>query len=116
MFNVNRACFPKEKHQNSHTQMGAKFMSSFRFGPFFGLVWVRKKGLSLENPEKNLKRGSRGLPAPGSKQRRKRVEKMTIFQLSFSALFGSFSTLLRAFSAPRPRGPGNPSSDFFGAF
>ena len=39
-FNVNRACFPKEKHQNSQ-----KWRNSwtFRFGPFFGLVcrfWV----------------------------------------------------------------------------
>ena len=34
-FNVNRACFPKEKHQNS--QKWAKFMN-FSFWPFFGLV------------------------------------------------------------------------------
>ena len=34
-FNVNRACFPEEKHQNS--QKWAKFMN-FSFGPFFGLV------------------------------------------------------------------------------
>ena len=32
---VNRACFPKEKHQNS--QEWGKFMN-FSFGPFFGLV------------------------------------------------------------------------------
>ena len=31
-FNVNRACFPKEKHQNS--QKWAKFMN-FSFWPFF---------------------------------------------------------------------------------
>ena len=35
-FNVNRACFPKEKHQNS--QKWAKFMN-FSFRPFF---WFRK--------------------------------------------------------------------------
>ena len=34
-FNVNRACFPKEKHHNS--QKWAKFMN-FRFDSFFGLV------------------------------------------------------------------------------
>ena len=35
---VNRACFPKEKHQNSHTKKWAKFMN-FSFWPFlwFGL-------------------------------------------------------------------------------
>ena len=34
---VNRACFPKEKHQNSQKKW-AKFIRTFRFGPFFGLV------------------------------------------------------------------------------
>ena len=33
-FNLNRACFPKEKQQNS--QERAKFIWTFRFGPFFG--------------------------------------------------------------------------------
>ena len=45
-FNVNRACFPKEKHQNS--QKWAKFMN-FSFWPFlwFGLPGrlLRQKGL-----------------------------------------------------------------------
>ena len=36
---VNRACFPKEKHQKIHTKMGEIHMNFFfRFGPFFGLV------------------------------------------------------------------------------
>ena len=35
---ANRACFPKGKHQNSHKNMGTKFMKTSRFGPFFGLV------------------------------------------------------------------------------
>ena len=35
-FNVNRACFPKEKHQNS--QKNGRNSWTFRFGPFFGLV------------------------------------------------------------------------------
>ena len=33
---VNRACFPKEKHQNS--QKNGRNAWTFRFGPFFGLV------------------------------------------------------------------------------
>ena len=33
---VNRACFPKKKHQNSHKK--GRNSWTFRFGPFFGLV------------------------------------------------------------------------------
>ena len=46
MFNVNRACFPKEKHQNS--QKWAKFMN-FSFWPFlwFGLLGRFLKVFSL---------------------------------------------------------------------
>ena len=35
-FNVNRACFPKEKHQN--LQKYGRNSWTFRFGPFLGLV------------------------------------------------------------------------------
>ena len=35
-FNVNRACFPKEKHQNSQ-KMG-EIHETIHSGPFFGLV------------------------------------------------------------------------------
>ena len=46
-FNVNRACFPKEKHQNS--QKWAKFMN-FSFWPF---LWFGLPGRLL------ISRGSR---------------------------------------------------------
>ena len=44
-FNVNRACFPKEKHQTIHKN--GRNSWTFRFGPFFGLVcqgdsWFQK--------------------------------------------------------------------------
>ena len=35
-FNVNRACFPKEKRQNSHKKGRSSW--TFRFGPFFRFV------------------------------------------------------------------------------
>ena len=77
-----------------------------------------QKGLSLKNSEKkNLKRGSRGLSAPGRKKPEKE-SKMTIFQVffEFSALFQLFFDFFWASLTPGPRGPGNPFSNFLGAF
>ena len=50
-------------------------------------------GPCLENSEKSLKRGSRGLSAPGPKKLEKE-SKMTVFQVFFR-VFDSFSTLFR---------------------
>ena len=47
-FNVNRACFPKEKHQNS-LNFGRNSWT-FRFGPFFGLVCRGESWSNKDNP------------------------------------------------------------------
>ena len=76
-----------------------------------------QKGLSLKNSEKSLKRGSRGLSAPGSKKPEKE-SKMTIFS-SFFRVFGPFSTFFRLFLSffdPGAERPRNPFSDFFRSF
>ena len=70
-----------------------------------------QKGPSLENSEKSLKRGSRGL----SEKKLEKESRMTIFQVFFR-VFDSFSTLFRVFLTPGPRGPGNPFSNFFRSF
>ena len=46
--------------------------------------------------------------------KRKRVENESKTRKKLEKL--SFSTLFRVFSAPRPRGPGNPFQTFFGVF
>ena len=68
-----------------------------------------QKGLSLENSEKSLKRGSRGLSAPGSKKhkksRKKKLKKgrkleKNLKNVHFRLFFGFFDP-----GAPRPREP-----------
>ena len=76
-----------------------------------------QKGPSLENSERSLKRGSRGLSAPGSKKREKVEKESKTSQKPEKNLKNShFRLFFRAFSAPRPRVPGNPFSDFCRSF
>ena len=74
------------------------------------------KAFSLENSEKSLKRGCRGLsalrstyPPKKSKTSRKRAKKpeKNLKNSHFRLFFEPFLT-------PGPRGPGNPFSDFVG--
>ena len=72
-----------------------------------------QKGLSLENPERSLKRGSRG-PAPGSKklENESKNDHFSSFFSGFGLVFNSFSSffdpggtpfrLLSGFSRERP--------------
>ena len=67
--------------------------------------------------KKILKKGSRGLSAPGSKSSKKRRKWLSIKFLSgFWLVLYSFPTFFRAFLTPGPRGPGNPFSDFVRSF
>ena len=68
-----------------------------------------QKGLSLENPQKESEKGFPGPLGPRAEKARNRVENDNFS--SFFRVSGSFSTLFRVFSAPGPRGPGNPFSD-----
>ena len=63
-----------------------------------------QKGLSLENPEKNLKRGSRALSAPGSNEKESKNYKMSSFFSGFWPVFDSFSSLFSP-GAESPREP-----------
>ena len=94
--------------------------TGFSLGAFVATslaFYKSQKGLSLENSEKSLKRGSRGLSAPGSKRPQKE-SKMTVFQVffEFSACFQLCFDFFWALSTPGPGGPGNLFSDFFRSF
>ena len=56
-----------------------------------------QEGLSLENPQKKTEKG-----LPGQSKTLEKESKNDNFS-SFFQVFGSFSTLFRAFSAPGPR-------------
>ena len=73
-----------------------------------------QKGLSLENRRKESGKGFPGPLGPGAEKAQKRVE--NDYFSSFFRVFGSFSTLLRAFSAPGREAPGTPFQTLFGGF
>ena len=79
-------------------------------------IYRGQNGLFLENSEKSLKRGCRGLSAPRSiaSKSQKRVKNWPKLKkyLKNSHLLLFFELFL----APGPRGPGNPVSDFFRSF
>ena len=72
-----------------------------------------QEGLSLENSEKSLKRGSRGLLAPGSKNPKKE-SKTTTFQVFFRVrpVFNLFSTFFELFRPRCREAPGTPFRTF----
>ena len=62
-FNVNRACFPKEKHQNHENGRNSW---TYRFGPFFGLVcrgdsWLLVPSSGAQEPPQSWKKSSENL-------------------------------------------------------
>ena len=66
---VNRACFPKEKHQNS--QKWAKFMN-FSFWPF---LWFGLSGRLLKKKDKvkEIGEGQKGTPKRGREEKRQKM-------------------------------------------
>ena len=88
------------KHSPRHGAIPPWYLVSHRhicpiphFATYLGIslaIYRSQKAFSLGNSEKSLKRGSRGLSAPGSKKARKRVE--NDYFSSFFRVFGSFST------------------------
>ena len=68
-----------------------------------------QKGLSLENSEKSLKRGSRGLSVPGSKGSKKVEKKLKSSRKLEKFLKNSHFRLFFGFFRPRGReAPGTP--------
>ena len=70
-----------------------------------------KKAFSLENSEKSVKRGCRGLSAPGSTYPPKKSK--TSQKPEKNLKNSHFRLFFEPFWTPGPRGPANPFSDFF---